>query len=170
MPIVFGEHPVDVTVNVRITQHTRLIRRSIPMALALLGSCAEADMKPTDRRESQPSTTAEIGSEGGSYAEPLNQTATFSGPANPNISPADAIAGKMSVATETAARGPLAGTSLDIDDETAGGMVRYPTEPPSPPDAREGRRMTGHPWRNGLVGLAAGTAALIGASRLRRRS
>ena len=114
--------------------------------------------------------TGEIGSEGGSYAEPLNQAATFSGPANPNVSPADAIAGNMSIVTEIAGRGSLAGTAAGRADDTASGMVRYPTEPPSPPDAREGRRMTARPWRSGLIGLAAGTAALIVASRLRRRS
>lgn len=114
--------------------------------------------------------TSEVGSEGGSYADPLNQAATFSGPANPNVSPADAMAGNLSVATETAARGPLAGTSLDSGDDIASGMVRYPTEPSSPPDAHEGRRMSTHPWRNGLIGLAAGTAAVILVSQLRRRS
>jgi hypothetical protein len=127
-------------------------------------------MKGTQQGNGHLPVTAELGSEGGSDAEPLNQTATFSGPANPNVSPADAVAGNMSIAVESAARGPLAGTSVDASDDTASGMVRYPTEPPSPPDASEGRRMTGQPWRNGLIGLAAGTAALIGASRLRRRS
>lgn len=112
--------------------------------------------------------SAEVGSEGGSYAEPRNQTATFSGPADPNVSPADAIAGHMSVATETA-RGPLSGTDVDSGD-TAGGFIRYPTEPPSPPEATEGRRVGANRWRNGLIGVAAGTAALIGVSRLRRRS
>jgi hypothetical protein len=114
--------------------------------------------------------TAEVGSEGGSYAEPRNQTATFSGPANPNIAPVDAIEGRMSIATETAASGPLAGTSMDRADDTLSGMVRYPTEPPSPADATEGRRVGGTRWRKGLIGVAAGTAALIGVSRLRRRT
>lgn len=127
-------------------------------------------MGTENRDEGRLPLTAEIGSEGGSYAEPRNQTATFTGPANPNVSPADAIAGNMSVATETAARGPLSGTELDTADDTASGMVRYPTEPPSPADAREGRRLGGRRWRNGLIGVAAGTAALIGVSRIRRRS
>lgn len=127
-------------------------------------------MSTDDRREPRIPVSAEVGSEGGSYAEPRNQTATFSGPAHPNVSPSDAMAGHYSVATETAARGPLTGTEVDSAADTEGGFVRYPTEPPSPPDAREGRRIAGNRWRNGLIGVAAGTAALIGVSRLRRRS
>lgn len=127
-------------------------------------------MSPTERPDSKLPVTGEVGSEGGSYADPTHQVATFSGPANPNVSPADAVAGRMPIATETAARGPLAGTSVGTDDDTASGMIRYPTEPPSPADAREGRKMSGHPWRNGLIGLAAGAAAIIGVTRLRRRT
>jgi hypothetical protein len=127
-------------------------------------------MSPTEHPESRLPVTAEIGSEGGSYADRTNQAATFSGPADPNVSPADAVAGRMAVATESAARGPLAGTSLDTSADVASGMVRYPTEPPSPADAAEGRRFAPHSWRSGLIGLAAGTAALVGISRLLRRS
>jgi hypothetical protein len=126
-------------------------------------------MEPVNRKDDTLPVTAEVGDEGGSYAEPSRQTATFSGPANPNVSPSDAVAGRMSIATETAARGPLAGTAVDSDEETASGAVRYPTEPPSPPDASEGRRVESRPWRAGLVGVAAGTAALLGVTRLRRR-
>ena len=126
-------------------------------------------MSPTEHPDPRLPVTAEIGSEGGSYAERSNQAATFSGPANPNVSPADAAAGRLSVATETAARGPLAGTSVDRADDTVSGTVRYPTEPPSPPDALESRRMRAHPWRNGLIGVTAGAAAWFGVSRLRRR-
>jgi len=111
-------------------------------------------MSPTEHPDPRLPVTAEIGSEGGSYAERGNQAATFSGPANP----------------KTAARGPLAGTSVDRADDTVSGMVRYPTEPPSPPDAIESRRMGAHPWRNGLIGVAAGAAAWFGVSRLRRRA
>jgi hypothetical protein len=127
-------------------------------------------MSPDKRPDAKLPVTGEVGSEGGSYAEPTNQVMTFSGPASPNVSPADAAAGRMSTVTETAARGPLAGTSVGVADDTASGMIRYPTEPPSPPDAREGRSFGSHPWRLGLIGLAAGTAALIGVSRLRRRT
>jgi hypothetical protein len=121
-------------------------------------------MSPISHPEKKLPVTGEIGSEGGSYAEPANQVATFSGPASPNVPPADAVAGQMSIATDTAARG------IESGDDTASGIIRYPTEPPSPPDAREGRKMSGHPWRTGLIGLAAGTAAWIGVSRIRRRA
>jgi hypothetical protein len=107
-------------------------------------------MSPDKRPDAKLPVTGEVGSEGGSYA--------------------DAAAGRMSTVTETAARGPLAGTSVGVADDTASGMIRYPTEPPSRPDAREGRSFGSHPWRLGLIGLAAGTAALIGVSRLRRRT
>ncbi len=114
-------------------------------------------MSPTEHPDSKLPVTGEVGSEGGSYAD--------------TVSPSDAVAGRMPTVTETAARGPLAGTSVgEADGDPASGMIRYPTEPPSPPDAREGRRMGGRRWRNGLIGLAAGTAAIIGVSRLRRRT
>jgi hypothetical protein len=127
-------------------------------------------MSPTEHPESTLPVTAEIGSEGGSYADRTNQVATFSGPANPNVSPVDAAAGRMAVATESSARGPRGRTSVDSADDTVSGMVRYPTEPPSPPEATEGRRIGDHPWRNGLIGVAAGAAALFVVSRVRRRS
>lgn len=125
-------------------------------------------MRP-DNPESKLPVTREVGSEGGSYADAANQRMTFSGPANPNVSPADAAAGRMPTTTETAAMGPLSGTSIERADDTAAGFLRYPTEPPAPPAAREGRRVTGHPWRDMLIGAAAGAAAAIGISRLRER-
>jgi hypothetical protein len=70
----------------------------------------------------------------------------------------------MAVATESSARVPR----VDSGDDTVSGMVRYPTEPPSPPEATEGRRIAGPLWRNGLIGAAAGAAALFVVSRLRR--
>lgn len=117
-------------------------------------------MDHRDRSDSKLPVTSEVGSEGGSFADPTHQVATFSGPANPNVSSPD-----------RASRDPLAGTSVGAaDDDTRSGMLRYPTEPPSPPDARESRRVGGHAWRTGLIGLAAGAAAVIGISRLRQRS
>lgn len=127
-------------------------------------------MSSRDRVSSQLPDTAEVGSEGGSHADSRNQAATFSGPANPTVSPADAAASRMPVVTEAAPRGPLAGPSPEGAENDTPGMIRYPTEPPSTPDARQGRKMTAHAWRSGLIGLAAGTAALLGFSRLRRRT
>jgi hypothetical protein len=128
-------------------------------------------MSKAERDSPKLPVTSEVGSEGGSYADAANQVQTFSGPADPNVSPADAIAGRMSVANEAAARGPLAGTSVgNSDDDTASGMIRYPTEPPFPADATESRKMSGHPLRSGLIGAAAGAAVLLCLSRLRRRT
>jgi hypothetical protein len=76
----------------------------------------------------------------------------------------------MSVATESPARAPREKGSVDSAGDTVSGMVRYPTEPPSPPGATEGRRIGDYRWRNGLLGIAAGAAALFVASRVRRRS
>jgi hypothetical protein len=127
-------------------------------------------MSKQERERSKLPVTGEVGSEGGSYADSTYQVQTFSGPANPNVSPADAIAGRMPIVNEAAGRGPLAGTSVGTpDDDVASGMVRYPTEPPSPPAATEGRTVGGRAWRSGLIGAAAGAAAVIGLSRLRRR-
>lgn len=124
-------------------------------------------MSPTERRDTRLPVTEEVGSEGGSYADATNQVMTFSGPANPNASPADAIAGRMPIEPE--ARDPFSGTSIGTDDDTASGMIRYPTEPPSPADAREGRRIGGYPWRSALIGAAAGALVVVGLSRLRQR-
>jgi hypothetical protein len=126
-------------------------------------------MSRANKSESRLPVTGEVGSEGGSYAHAANQAMTFSGPANPNAPPADAVAARVPTRTATAAGGPLSGTSVEGSDDTASGMLRYPTEPPSSPSAREGRRATGHPWRNALIGAAAGAAAAIGVSRLCRR-
>ena len=147
----------------------RLIVKYIPQpspdgpAIAAATIMDRTTRKPEEARP----VTAEIGSEGGSYADRMNQVATFSGPANPNVSPVDAAAGRMAVATESSARGPLGRTSVGSADDTMSGMVRYPTEPPSPPEATEGRRIRDRRWRNALFGAAAGAAAFIVVSRLR---
>jgi hypothetical protein len=127
-------------------------------------------MSKVERDSPKLPVTGEVGSEGGSYADAANQVQTFSGPADPNVSPADAIAGRMSIANEAAARGPLAGTSVGTSDgDTASGIIRYPTEPPFPANASESRKMSGRPLRNGLIGAAAGAAVVFALSRLRRR-
>ncbi len=127
-------------------------------------------MSPDDKSGSRLPLTREVGSEGGSYADRTTQAMTFSGPAGPHPPPADAGAGRTSTITETVGRGPLPGTSVESADDTASGILRYPTEPPAPPAAREGRRRSGRPWRHVLLGAAAGAAAAVGISRLRQRS
>lgn len=113
-------------------------------------------MKPIDSDDRLP-VTAEVGSEGGSYADPTIQIATFSGEADEGVGRTDAVS-----------RETLEWAGLD-DNESATALLRYPTEPPAAAEER-GRVLSGHPWRKGLVGVAAGTAAIIGAARLRRRA
>jgi hypothetical protein len=125
--------------------------------------------RANDDREDAPRVTGEVGSEGGSYADPTLQVATFSGPADPNVGPIDAAAGNFPIETQVAAVGSMTGPEIADPNETGSGIVRYPTEPPSPAGAREHRRFGGHPWRNGLIGAAAGAAVLVGLSRFRRR-
>ena len=116
-----------------------------------------------DRRETTLPVTAEVGSEGGSYADPTYQVATFE---DSNASRSadvalEASAGEAIGFDTLAERGD--GTSRD----PAGGVVRYPTEPPSPPSAREAWRPRAlMRWGVVAAGAAAGAAvALI----LRRR-
>ena len=95
-------------------------------------------MSPTDNRaDARLPVTAEVGSEGGSYADLKARLATFEGHELPRARPTND------------ARQPAVGT------ETASGMRRYPTEPPPPPALET----TARAWRAGLLGAAAGAAA-----------
>ena len=85
--------------------------------------------------------TAEVGDEGGSFAE-------------------------RPAASEPVARETLEWAGLEEDRQTRN-ILRYPTERPLDDQDRE---PIGRSWRSGLVGVAAGTAALIGVSKLRRRA
>ena len=112
-----------------------------------------------DRRETTLPLTAEVGSEGGSYADPTHQVATFGNEnelRSAGAPPEPSISGEA-IGFDTVAEGGV-GTSPD----PSGGVLRYATEPPSPPPAR-GARMS---WGAVAAGAAAGAAvALI----LRRR-
>jgi hypothetical protein len=89
--------------------------------------------------------TAEVGGEGGSYADPTYQVATFEG--------------DLPTSRGTAAAAPA--------QEPEHGMLRYPTEDPDAPPA-SARRAAGPNWRAGAVGAAAGALAVIGVELLRR--
>jgi hypothetical protein len=113
-----------------------------------------------DRRDRTLPVTAEVGSEGGSYADPTSQVTTFEG----DIERSSGHGGTSSIAnyaTRTDAEGSAAG-------HTEGGMVRYPTEPPSPASATEGYRAGASQWRSAVIGAAAGVALAYGIHRLRR--
>lgn len=101
-------------------------------------------MSGTDSRtKPQLPITGEVGSEGGSFADPTVQVATFEG----------------DVARTRAAAAPEAPGST-------GGFVRYPTEPPDARVATGLRR--GFDWRTGLAGAAAGVLVAMAAARFRR--
>jgi hypothetical protein len=124
-------------------------------------------MNPTDdRREKTPlPITAEIGSEGGSYADRTMQGETFSGPEGlPRV---EGRGGASSVATYATRQdyAPVSGQGA-LDS----GAVRYATEPPSPPSATQGRPVGGTlNWRAGLIGAAAGAGAALAVGLLRNR-
>lgn len=120
-------------------------------------------MDPIKHKEDTLPASAEVGDEGGSYAERMNQRATFSEAARPNIADERSIRGRAA-ARDLAARAPLEG---DRDQEQPA-LRRHATEEPEQNDPRE--HLKARSWRRGLIGVAAGTAALLGVSRLRRRS
>jgi hypothetical protein len=118
--------------------------------------------------------TAEVGGEGGSYADATRQVATF----DEDI---ERIEGRGGDAGDYAnRRAEIAGGGPSPGQEPAHGMIRYPTEDASVPvgplgaDANrnaENRRSAPN-WRGGLIGAAAGLAgaALVGGLARRRRS
>jgi hypothetical protein len=114
-----------------------------------------------DRRDKKLPITAEVGSEGGSFADATTQVPTFSGDIRRTSGNGDPPA----VATHATTSGPMGSSPGNPE----GGMVRYPTEPPSPPTAAEGWRAGLDHWRAAAIGLAAGAALGFGISRLRRR-
>jgi hypothetical protein len=127
------------------------------------------DTRTDDRADRVLPVTAEIGSEGGSYADPTYQVATFGGP----LDQTEGSGGTASVATQATRGAEIAGGGLSAGPDPAEGMVRYPTESPSNPvgnpphtDPRSGLN-----WRGGLIGAAAGLAgaALVGGLSRRRR-
>lgn len=95
-------------------------------------------MKRSDERaKSSLPVTAEVGAEGGSFADAAMQIATFHG-------------------TEPRRDVPMQeGSPTEGGEHAPSGMKRYPTEPPSPSpqSARAGT------WRAGMIGAAAGAAA-----------
>jgi hypothetical protein len=66
---------------------------------------------PDDRRDKKLPVTAEVGGEGGSFADPTQQVATFDG----DVANADTT-GEDRVASDV------------IESDTADGMRKYPTE------------------------------------------
>ena len=119
-----------------------------------------------DRTEPKLPVTAEVGSEGGSYADPTVQRATHEG----DIQRGEGHGGASSVANYAVASEAVSSGGIGGHDP-AGGMVRHATEAP-PSASTEGgvRRQAPSNWRTGLAGAAAGAAIVLGISRLRNRS
>jgi hypothetical protein len=120
------------------------------------------DMARTeDRAERRLPVTAEVGAEGGSFADATNQVATFREPEANRRSDRDALSSVANYAVhdESIAEGGV-GTAPDPYH----GMKRFPTEPPREEIAGRVRRFTPD-WRSVAIGAAAGLAAGLLARR-----
>jgi hypothetical protein len=139
----------------------------------------------TDDRASRAlPVTAEVGGEGGSYADPTLQVATFRGPA----ADIDLPAGVASVAGDAIGFQEVAAGGVGASPDPADGMIRYPSQDPasapgsSPPSRPTGADPASRPsldavrglnWRGGVLGAVAGLAGAAlagGLSRRRRRA
>lgn len=113
------------------------------------------DTQTDDRRDRTLPVTEEVGSEGGSYADPTSQVATFGGHDAPRTIDSGSVPSTPGDALE---RSSIDEHGVGTMPGPATGMLRYPTEPPSPPSAREDPR-TGTRWKSAAMAAAAGTAA-----------
>lgn len=108
-----------------------------------------------DRRDRTLPVTEEVGSEGGSYADPTSQVATFGGHGAPPTMDRESLSSASGEAIDRAAVNE-GGVGAAPGPES--GMVRYPTEPPLPPSARQGRKAAPR-WKPAAIAAAAGAAA-----------
>jgi hypothetical protein len=112
-----------------------------------------------DRADTRLPVTAEVGSEGGSYADPTTQVATFGNEGQGLVNVDHPSNDSHGYALEHGSDGVTHGTdSTPI-------MHRYPTDPPPSAPARR----PGLNWRAATVGAAAGAAGAALAMALRRR-
>jgi hypothetical protein len=144
-----------------------------------------------DRANTALPVTAEVGGEGGSYADPTLQVPTFRG----DVEHIGGAAGAASVAGEAIGFEDVAAGGVGAGPDPAHGMIRYPSEDPASPPATNlvsaranapaASRSTGTPsasdastpprgvnWRGGVIGAVAGLAGAAlagGLSRRRRR-
>src|SRR3954447_13877763 len=77
--------------------------------------------------------TAEVGGEGGSYADPTLQVPTFRGP----IADIGTPAGAASVAGEAIGFEEVAAGGVGASPDPSHGMIRYPSEDPASPRAED---------------------------------
>jgi hypothetical protein len=112
-------------------------------------------MSRTEDRAGRPlPVTAEVGGEGGSFADATNQVATFREPQADERSGGPAASSALGYALheESVAEGGV-GTAPD----PSRGMKRFPTDPPLE-EVPRARRFTPD-WRSAAIGAAAGFAA-----------
>jgi hypothetical protein len=113
-------------------------------------------MSRTEDRAGRPlPVTAEVGGEGGSFADATNQVATFREPQADRRADRTAVPSVANYALhdESIAEGGV-GTAPD----PARGMKRFPTDPPAGEVPVRERRFTPD-WRSAAIGAAAGFAA-----------
>ncbi len=109
--------------------------------------------------------TAEVGGEGGSYADPTTQVATF----GRELEQEGGQGGAASASTQAIRSADVAGGGLGAEPDPAQGMRRYPTEDPTAPETGARATKQGSNWRGGLIGAAAGLAGAAVFGRLSRR-
>jgi hypothetical protein len=111
--------------------------------------------------------TAEVGSEGGSYADATVQVAS-SGTA---LWREEGGGGPGSVAADATRSDEISGGGAGTHPGPATGMRRYPTEAPGILEGSPRGAEQSATWRAGLIGAAAGFAgaAIVGALSRRRR-
>ena len=112
---------------------------------------------PDDRANQTLPITGEVGSEGGSYADPTTQAATFGREADTLRNVDEPVSDSHAYA--------LGHESIDGAGSATPDLQRYPTEPPASPQ----RRLAGVNWRAGALGAAAGAAGAALAMAFRRR-
>jgi len=93
----------------------------------------EANGNPSTRTDDRANValpvTAEVGGEGGSYADATTQVATFQGA----LDQVDGDAGAASAATAATRDDAVASSETSSGPDPADGMLRYPTEDPALP-------------------------------------
>jgi hypothetical protein len=124
------------------------------------------DVPTGDQAERSLPVTAEVGGEGGSYADPTNQAATF----HEGLDRKEGDGGDSSVAAYAIGRAEIGGGGAGSNPDPAHGMIRYPSEAPGSKVAAPDPSHSGVNWRGGVIGAVAGFAgaALVGGLTRRR--
>jgi hypothetical protein len=108
-----------------------------------------------DRRDAPLPVTAEVGGEGGSYADPTMQVETFQHPFKDQRNQEQG-AGGAAVANYALDQASVAGGGVGTAPEPATGMLRYPTEAPPAAAPPTTSRPTPSGWQLAALGAAAG--------------